>query len=95
MKTIRIPKVEEDVSVKILKLESYANNYMKKVSLKRQIIAGIEIPKGSTIVGGNDEIRWENRSETQVIVSKDKLNALLKYVFLESLRRQPPATGNR
>ena len=84
MKTIKIPKVPEDhyYPVKIFKGKSTAY----ELCLRKQVIAGLEIPKDSVILYNWNEAE-ANISGDVVNVPATCVNRLLRFVYLENLRK--------
>jgi len=85
MKTIHIPKITNRFTypVEIIKSKSTRS----QLYLSKQIIEDIEIPKGSTISHWPHKEDFNNRGDV-CTVPVDKVNALLRYVYLEGLRNK-------
>ena len=82
MKTIRIPKTESLTWVEIKKTQTTKYS----VVLKKQELYGIIIPNNSTI--GIDTSTCEfNSNNTKINIPPYNMNRLLRFVFLENLRK--------
>jgi len=93
---IKIPKVDPNswVLVKIYKMK-YINfllctkkpSFRKQIALKPQTIAGLKIPKNSTINCIYEHINYDEILNN-CSVRGEEVNRLLKYVFMENLRNK-------
>ena len=93
MQTIKIPKVDPDQwhVIQCYQGKTINSLFYKKVYLRPQIIAGLKIPKDSVIQVKerlHDTFIRIDKLLNVVSVIGDKLNELLRYVYLESLRNK-------
>lgn len=82
MKTIKIPKVEDCVWVKIKKTQTTKYRFV----LKRQVIANLEIPNDSTISIETDTCEL-NSTGDKAQIPPYNINRLLRFIFMEDLRK--------
>ena len=81
MKTIKIPKVDSPVWVEIKKTQTTKYRFV----LKKQEIEGIVIPNDSTIDIESDMCEF-NSNGTKVEIPVNRINRLLRFVYLDMLR---------
>ena len=86
MKTIKIPRIVDGYThpVKIIKSESTD----KKLTLRRQTIQTVAIPKGSVIHLDRYDYSITNHFGDIAEVPIEYINKLIRYLYLETLRNQ-------
>lgn len=87
MKSILIPKVDaaKRITVKVYRGKTIDMIHARLFILKRQLIAGIEVPKDSRIKAPLSAFT-QNYMQDEISIEGAYVNKLLKYLFLESLR---------
>jgi len=87
MRTIKIPKVDENkfYAVKVYKTKIFNQGIFDLIYLQPQIIAGIKIPKDSTIKAISGNIQPDGILDAACVLGIE-LNKLLRFVYLEQLR---------